>query len=145
MYTLIDFSAILCIENYTSSRKTGLKKTKLIIMTFYSMTNGAIAQELGQRIEKLRLELNITQQNIADEVGLTRVSYRKLIQGKAKFENIIAVLRVLGKLDLVEHFIPETTLSPMQQLKMKGKQRQRAKSSSKSNSPQPNTDKELDW
>ncbi|VAW56243.1 hypothetical protein MNBD_GAMMA07-180 [hydrothermal vent metagenome] len=93
------------------------------------MTSQAIAKELGQRIEQLRLEQNRTQQQIADEVGLSRVSYRNLVKGQAKFENIISVLRVLGKLDLVEQFIPEVTFSPMEQLKLQGKKRQRAKPS----------------
>ncbi|NOX09114.1 MAG: helix-turn-helix transcriptional regulator [Gammaproteobacteria bacterium] len=121
-------------------------------MNFYSMTNKAIAEALGQRIEQLRLEQNRTQQQIADEVGLSRVSYRKLVTGQAKFENIIAVLRVLGKLDLVEQFIPEVTFSPMEQLKLQGKKRRRAKSAttSKSNIKQGSmsdklVDKELDW
>ena len=90
------------------------------------MTDQSIATEIGRRIEQMRLEKNLTQQQIADEIGLSRVSYRKLVEGGGKFENIIAVLRVLGRLDLVEQFIPEVTFSPMEQLKLKGKQRKRA-------------------
>ena len=95
-------------------------------MTFESMTEQAIAAEIGRRIEQMRLEKNLTQQQIADEVGLSRVSYRKLVAGSGKFENFIAVLRVLGRLDLVEQFVPEVTFSPMEQLKLKGRQRKRA-------------------
>jgi len=90
------------------------------------MTDQSIAAEIGHRIEQLRLEQNLTQQQVADEIGLSRVSYRKLVSGAGKFENIIAVLRVLGQLDSVEQFVPKTTFSPMEQLKLKGKQRQRA-------------------
>jgi len=95
-------------------------------MNFESMTDQSIAAEIGHRIEQMRLEKNLTQQQVADEVGISRVSYRKLVSGAAKFENLIAVLRALGQLSLVEHFIPEVTFSPMQRLKLKGKQRQRA-------------------
>jgi len=90
------------------------------------MTNSAIAAEVGHRIEQMRLEQNLTQQQMADEIGLSRVSYRKLVTGAGKFENIIAVLRVLGRLDLIEALVTETTFSPIEQLKLKGKQRQRA-------------------
>lgn len=90
------------------------------------MTNNSIAAEIGRRIEQMRLERNFTQQQVADEVGISRISYRKLVGGAGKFENIIAVLRVLGRLDLVEQFVPETTFSPMERLKLKGKQRRRA-------------------
>ena len=117
-------------------------------MNFESMTDKAIAEEIGARIEQLRLELNLTQQQIADEIGLSRLSYRKLINGSGKFENVIAVLRVLGRLDLVEKFVPETTFSPIQQLKLKGKQRRRAsgghvKSSETASSKKSGS--ELDW
>ncbi|HEC29508.1 MAG TPA: XRE family transcriptional regulator [Gammaproteobacteria bacterium] len=95
-------------------------------MNINAMTNRAIAAEVGRRIEQMRLEQNLTQQQMADEIGVSRVSYRKLAGGAGKFENIIAVLRVLGRLDLVEQFVPETTFSPMEQLRLKGKHRQRA-------------------
>ena len=113
-------------------------------MKFNTMTDKSIAAEIGRRIEQLRLEKNLTQQQLADEIGLSRVSYRKLAQGKGKLENIIAVLRALDKLDLVENFIPETTFSPMEQLKLKGKQRQRATGSHKRKTVTAHT-KNLDW
>jgi transcriptional regulator with XRE-family HTH domain len=91
-----------------------------------NMTNKAISLEIGERIEQMRLEQNLTQQQLADEIGLSRPSYRKLEAGSAKFENIIATLRVLGRLDLIENFIPETPFSPLEQLKLQGKKRQRA-------------------
>lgn len=120
----------------------------LIIMIAESMTNQAISAEIGQRIEQLRLEKNLTQQQLADEIGLSRVSYRKLVSGGGKFENIVAVLRALGKLDFVEQFIPQTTFSPMEQLKFKGKQRQRASgghNSTQSASKRDKSNKDLDW
>jgi len=95
-------------------------------MNFDAMSNNAIAQEIGRRLEQLRLEKNMTQQQLADEIGLSRVSYRKLAKGAAKFENIIGALRALDRMDLIEKFIPETTFSPMAQLKLKGKLPQRA-------------------
>ena len=95
-------------------------------MNLDTMTNSSIAAEVGHRIEQVRLEQNLTQQQVADEIGLSRVSYRNLVGGKGKFENIIAVLRVLGRLDLLEPLVAETTFSPIEQLKLKGKQRQRA-------------------
>lgn len=112
------------------------------------MTDSAIAAEIGSRIEQMRLEQNLTQQQLADEIGLSRLSYRKLISGAGKFQNIIAVLRVLGQLDLVESFVPETTFSPMEQLKLKGKQRRRASGDNankfkKSSTHEPGSD--LDW
>jgi transcriptional regulator with XRE-family HTH domain len=112
-------------------------------MEFAGLTNKAIAEELGQRIEQLRLEQNLTQQQLADEIGLARVSYRNLVNGSGKFENIIAVLRALDRLKLVENFIPEIGFSPMQQLKLKGKQRKRA--SKKRTDEVRESKPDLDW
>src|SRR5690554_1966860 len=95
-------------------------------MTFETMSNKAVAAEIGRRVEQLRLERNLTQEQVAHEVGITRGSYRNLVNGGGKVENLVAVLRVLGRLDLVEHFIPKTPFSPMAQLEMQGKKRRRA-------------------
>ncbi len=95
-------------------------------MNFEPMTNAAIAAEIGRRIEQLRLERNLTQQQLADAIGISRVSYGRLEAGEAKFVNVIAALRALDQLALVANFVPEADFSPMEKLKMKGKQRQRA-------------------
>lgn len=112
-------------------------------MNFESMTNKAITVELGERIEQLRLEQNLTQQQLADEIGLSRVSYRNLVKGSGKLENFIAVLRVLDQLAPLENLIPETGISPMQQLKYRGKQRQRASKTRKDEVREPKPD--LGW
>ena len=112
-------------------------------MNFSAMTDQAIAAEIGRRIEQIRLERNMTQQELADAVGLSRVSYRKLAAGEGKFVNIIAVLRALDQLDRVENFVPDTVFSPMEQLKMQGKKRQRATGARGKSSRE--TNGELDW
>ena len=98
-------------------------------MNFAAMTDIAIAAEIGRRIEQLRLERNLTQQQVADAVGISRVSYGKLARGEGKFINMVSVLRVLDCLDLLEAFIPDVGFSPMALLEMKGRQRQRARAS----------------
>ena len=119
------------------------------------MTNKAVAEELGRRIEQLRLERDLTQQAVADEVGLSRLSYRRLEAGEAKLVNVIAVLRVLGQLELLEKAIPDVMFSPMEQLKLQGKKRQRASGlratvynsehSSVQHQSDTDTDTDLDW
>ncbi len=96
-------------------------------MNFQTMTNSAIAAELGNRLEHLRLERNMTQIELADEIGITAKSYRQLIAGGGKLENMIAALRALNCLQQLDNFLPEAPLSPLQQLKLRGKQRQRAR------------------
>ncbi|HEY0892390.1 MAG TPA: helix-turn-helix transcriptional regulator [Cellvibrio sp.] len=96
-------------------------------MNFYTMTNASIAAELGNRLETLRLEQNMTQQALADEIGITAKSYRQLVAGGGKLENMVAALRALNALEQLENFLPATPPSPLEQLKLRGKQRQRAR------------------
>lgn len=91
-----------------------------------SMTDDAIAREIGQRIEAIRLKLNIGQDIVAHEAGISRETYRKLTAGKGTLVNVIAVLRVLGELERLASLIEEVRSSPLQLAKMQGKQRQRA-------------------
>ncbi|TDR16780.1 helix-turn-helix transcriptional regulator [Marinicella litoralis] len=120
-------------------------------MNFNSMTDQAVAKELGRRIEQLRLERDLTQQAVADEVGLSRISYRRLEAGEAKLVNVVAVLRVFGQVSLLDHAIPDTVFSPMEQLKLQGKKRQRASGSRKLSSQTESGDetthqeKAMDW
>mgnify|MGYP006189607775 CR=1 FL=1 len=99
-------------------------------MNYQSMTNSAIAAELGERLERLRLGQNMTQQMLAEEIGITAKSYRQLVAGGGKLENMIAALRALNALDQLDNFLPNTPASPLEQLKLRGKQRQRARTSS---------------
>jgi transcriptional regulator with XRE-family HTH domain len=96
-------------------------------MNYQSMSNSAIAAELGNRLERLRLEQNMTQQVLANEIGITAKSYRQLVAGGGKLENMIAALRALNALDQLDSFLPAAPPSPLEQLKMRGKQRQRAR------------------
>ncbi|WP_439134470.1 helix-turn-helix domain-containing protein [Pseudomaricurvus sp.] len=115
-------------------------------MSFQAMTDEAIAAEIGERIEQMRLEKNLTQQQVADAVGLSRVSYGKLARGHGKFINVIAVLRALDALELVEQFVPEVGFSPMELLKLKGKHRQRARPTEDDKDVGPDSgERELDW
>lgn len=117
---------------------------KVITMKSSAMTDEAIAAEFGARIAQLRLERNLTQQQVAEAVGLSRVSYGKLEAGEAKLVNVIAALRVLGKLEILEQIVPETTFSPMELLKLKGKRRQRA-SGNRTPDASNATQQALDW
>ena len=96
-------------------------------MNYQAMTNASIASELGTRLERLRLEHNMTQMALADEIGITAKSYRQLIAGGGKLENMIAALRALNCLSQLDNFLPEPPPSPLAQLKLRGKPRQRAR------------------
>ena len=95
---------------------------------FYAMTDSAIAEELGRRLEQIRLEANKPQKEIAYELGISEGTYRKAITGKARFEVIIGIMRMLEQLENLENLLPDRPFSPIEMLKLQGKKRQRAAS-----------------
>lgn len=109
------------------------------------MSDRALAAEVGGRIEQLRLESNITQKAIADQLGITPKTYRSVIQGHGKFETLIGILRVLGKLELVEAFVPEEPPSPLALMELRGRMRQRAAPAKKGEPSKAGDEEDLGW
>lgn len=105
------------------------------------MTDQAISEEIGARLEQLRLEQNITQQALASEVGITAKTYRQMIQGQGKFINMIAALRALGALGHLDNFLPPSQFSPLERLKLEGHKRKRARPVEAT----PSEPDDLDW
>jgi transcriptional regulator with XRE-family HTH domain len=95
-------------------------------MDYYAMTDQGVATEIGGRVRSLRLRRNRTQQQVSEATALSLNAIKALESGKAKLTTLIAVLRELGSLDELDHFVPEITISPLQLARRKGKQRQRA-------------------
>jgi DNA-binding XRE family transcriptional regulator len=92
------------------------------------MTDDAIVQELGQRLARMRLDLDLTQADLAHEAGVGVRTIQRLEAGTVA-PQLTLFIRICRALGIVEHFnllIPEPIPSPMQQLKLRGKLRQRA-------------------
>lgn len=96
-------------------------------MTIYGLSDRAILKEIGRRLKRRRLDLNLSQQHLADSAGLNRATISK-IEGGAPFGvlALIQILRSLSALDALEDFLPDPGLSPLQLARLKGKPRRRA-------------------
>lgn len=110
---------------------------------YYAMTDTAIAELLGERLEQMRLEANIPQKQMAAELGISEGTYRSAIKGKARLEVVIGILRILGRLEAIDNFLPATPYSPMALLEMEGKKRQRARL--KTDDDRPSAEEEPQW
>ena len=95
-------------------------------MDFHSMTDSAIAEEIGRRIRELRLRKNWTQKAIADFSGLSIQAVQSAEKGQSTMATVIKILRPLKSLDTLNNFILEVPISPIQLMELKGKTRQRA-------------------
>lgn len=90
------------------------------------MSEQAIAQAIGSRLESLRVKKNLNQETVAQEAGISRTTLRQLMAGKGTLLNLIAVLRVIGELERLSSMVEDVRSSPIQMAKMDGKKRQRA-------------------
>lgn len=98
-------------------------------MKYEEMSPYAISQELGSRLKQARLNLNITQQEVADRAGLERKAIVNAEKGQTTLINLVSILMVLGLTEKLDLFIPQVLVSPVQLLKLEGKKRRRARSS----------------
>jgi transcriptional regulator with XRE-family HTH domain len=98
-------------------------------MDWYSMTNQKIEEEIGQRIQKVRLNRNMTQLELAKKSGLSRVAISRIEGGKgANLSSLIEILRVLDLLQNVDTLLPTLRFSPLELLKLQKSTRKRASS-----------------
>ncbi|MDD2945325.1 MULTISPECIES: helix-turn-helix transcriptional regulator [unclassified Acinetobacter] len=96
-----------------------------------SKTAHALAIELGQRLQRARLNLNLTQLEVAQHTGVSRKVVMNAEAGQVTLENLIAILMTLDLVDHLDLFLPEQLISPIQLWKLRGKIRQRASRKSK--------------
>ena len=91
------------------------------------LTDEAILAELGGRLTQRRLELELTQAELAEQAGVSKRTLERIEAGATtQLSTLIRILRVLKFLDRLNGLVPETGLRPMDLLKLKGKGRQRA-------------------
>ena len=96
-------------------------------MNFGTMSDKAILAELGERVNRQRLNRNITQNDLAGQAGVARIVVQRLEGGRGCIlENLIRILRALGLLEQLDAFLPEPGLSPLQLAKTRGRERRRA-------------------
>jgi transcriptional regulator with XRE-family HTH domain len=93
-----------------------------------NITDEALLKLLGERLARLRLTKNLTQQQLAEQAGLGLRTVQRLELGAAatQLSGFVRVCRVLGLVEQFEALVPEEAASPMAQLKQQGRKRQRA-------------------
>ena len=91
------------------------------------MGNEAIRATLGRRLQRERLNQNITQARLAEQAGISRRTLVAAEKGEGTtLDTLIRLLRGLGKLGQLDQFLPEPPISPIQLAKLNGKVRQKA-------------------
>jgi len=102
-------------------------------MSIYSRSDMAILRDIAFRIRQRRLDENISQQELAENVGLHRTTIQDAEQGKPfGILTLIQIMRGLNALEDLEQILPERGPSPIEIVKQQQNRRQRASSNGKS-------------
>jgi transcriptional regulator with XRE-family HTH domain len=91
------------------------------------LADETILDEIGARIARRRLDLQLTQAELAEQAGVAKRTLERIESGaSAQLSSLVRILRVLESLPGLERLLPEAGPRPMDLLKRKGRPRQRA-------------------
>ena len=94
------------------------------------MTDDRIIKAIGEYIRSVRLERNLTQEQLGDRAGVHRTTIRDLELGKrSTLLTLIQVLRSLDQLQTLKNFKVSKELSPLELAKLEINERKRARGS----------------
>lgn len=106
------------------------------------LADATILVEIGERITRRRIELELSQATLAEQAGIAKRTVERIeAGGSTQTVSMIRVFRVLELLPGLDHLIPNAAPRPTDLLKRKGKARQRASSRRRSEPP----DKPWSW
>jgi transcriptional regulator with XRE-family HTH domain len=90
------------------------------------LTDAAILEELGARLERRRIDADLTQARLAEEAGVSKRTLERIEAGDSTdFVMLIRVLRALKLVEGLENLIANLPQSPIALLKHKGRERKR--------------------
>ncbi|MEP6590420.1 MAG: helix-turn-helix transcriptional regulator [Gemmatimonadota bacterium] len=95
-----------------------------------SMTDGEVVREIGERLQRYRLQQNRTLEEVARVAGVSYRTARRAEAGENRpsLVTVVQLLRALGRLEALDAFLPAPTISPIQMARLGGRVRQRARS-----------------
>lgn len=102
------------------------------------LADEAILTELGGRLAQRRLELQLTQEMLAEQAGVAKRTVERIEAGATtQMSTLIRLLRALDLLERLESLVPEAGPRPMDLIRLKGKARKRASGKRKSTNEEP--------
>lgn len=102
---------------------------------WFSMSDKALAEQIGAFVKYHRLGQNKTQDVLAKAAGISRSTLSLLERGEAvTLSTLIQVLRVLEQLQMMQAFVVQETISPLALAKIEQEKRKRARGKKKNDS-----------
>lgn len=91
------------------------------------MSDKALAKQIGAFIKHHRLEQDKTQDALAADAGISRSTLSLLERGETvNLSTLIQVLRVLDQLQVMNAFVVQQSISPLELARLEKKKRKRA-------------------
>lgn len=92
----------------------------------YGMPDSAVLKVLGGYLKQMRLNARMSQSQLAEQAGLSRSTITMLETGKGgTLSSLVATLRCLQKLNVLDSFATAAPISPLAVAKLKGRIPQR--------------------
>ncbi|MFJ3458606.1 helix-turn-helix transcriptional regulator [Scandinavium goeteborgense] len=82
-----------------------------------AMSDAAVAEELYSRLESYRQTRGMTQEALAEKLGISRPTYSRIQKGTCSLTVFLGVLRELNLLEGLNSLIPAPSLRPSEIVK----------------------------
>ena len=102
----------------------------MITLEFEELNNAAMVKELGVRFKQYRISYRLTQQEVADKVGLSVVTLSNFENGKLSnltLAHFLGLMRVLDRMKYVNELLPEIPISAYELDKINKKKKKRVR------------------
>ena len=103
------------------------------------LTDEVVLKVMGERLSRMRISLNLTQAELANQAGVSKRTLERLESGAvaSQLSVFLRVCRALGLIAKLELFLPEPKPGPMELLLGKGVSRSRARTKKSSTKKKP--------
>lgn len=110
------------------------------------LADDAILAEIGERVTRRRLDLQLTQAEVAEQAGVAKRTLERIeAGGSSQMSSMIRIFRVLDLLSGLDRLLPKPEPRPLELLKRKGKVRQRASKSRQTKTGTAHDDEPWTW
>jgi transcriptional regulator with XRE-family HTH domain len=90
------------------------------------LTDKVVLNEVGERLERRRIDAGLTQAELAEEAGISKRTVERIEAGHSTdFVMLLRLLRVLKLLEPLDQLVPDLPQSPLVLLKGRGRARKR--------------------
>lgn len=85
---------------------------------FAEGTDPEVMAEVGRRLARTRKARDLTQTEVAEQAGLGRATVSRAERGEnPSLLTLVRLLRVYGRLEALEAFLPDPDVSPMSMIR----------------------------